>query len=163
MDQNNGLEARISKEETRTFLTIDLGEVPLLFTRISLHYRTSHMGKTIPTREDYLMNAQINHSIGTMETDLEMDLSTIRMGTGETMATFLVLHRLKRETSPKMISVANQVLSLPTLLSADLIIDLRLVLQKFPQNNDQTSSNVVRFTTTVETINELSDIYPLKY
>ena len=35
--------------------------------------------------------------------------------------------------------------------------------QKFPQNNNQTSSNVVRFTTTDDTINELSDLCPLNY
>ena len=35
--------------------------------------------------------------------------------------------------------------------------------QKFPQNNNQTSSNVVRFTTTDDTINELSDVCPLNY
>ena len=35
--------------------------------------------------------------------------------------------------------------------------------QKFPQNNNQTSSNVVRFTTTDDTINELSDFCPLFY
>ena len=33
--------------------------------------------------------------------------------------------------------------------------------QKFPQNNNQTSSNVVRFITTDDTINELSDLGPL--
>ena len=35
--------------------------------------------------------------------------------------------------------------------------------QKFPQNNSQTLSNVVRFTTTDDTINELSDLCPLNY
>ena len=35
--------------------------------------------------------------------------------------------------------------------------------QKFPQNNNQTSSDVVRFTTTDDTINELSDLCPLNY
>ena len=34
---------------------------------------------------------------------------------------------------------------------------------KFPQNNNQTPSNVVRFTTTDDTINELSDLCPLNY
>ena len=33
--------------------------------------------------------------------------------------------------------------------------------QKLPQNNNQTSSNVVRSTTTNETINELSHLCPL--
>ena len=35
MDQNNGLDAKNSKEQTRTTLTIDLREVRLLFTRTS--------------------------------------------------------------------------------------------------------------------------------
>ena len=34
MDQNNGLEARISKEETKTKLTIDLREIPPRATEI---------------------------------------------------------------------------------------------------------------------------------
>ena len=60
-----------------------------------------------------------------MEIDLEMDLSTTRMGTGETIEIFPVLHRLKRETSHKIIPIANQkVISLTTLLSAYLTIDL---------------------------------------
>ena len=33
--------------------------------------------------------------------------------------------------------------------------------QKFPQTNNQTSTNVVRFTTTVDCINELSELCPL--
>ena len=101
MDQNNGPEAKIFKERTRTFLTIDLREVPLLPTRISLQDRTSHMGITIRTMEDHMINAQITQSIETMETDLEMDLSAIRMGTSETMETFLFLNPLKGETSQK--------------------------------------------------------------
>ena len=35
--------------------------------------------------------------------------------------------------------------------------------QKVPQDNHQRSSNVVRFTTTDDTINELSDLCPLHY
>ena len=35
--------------------------------------------------------------------------------------------------------------------------------QKFPQNNNQASSDVVRFTTTDDTINEISDLCPLNY
>ena len=35
--------------------------------------------------------------------------------------------------------------------------------QKFPQNKNQTASNVVRFTTTGDTINEISDLRPLNY
>ena len=35
--------------------------------------------------------------------------------------------------------------------------------QKVPQNNNQTASNVVRFTTTDDTFNEISDLCPLNY
>ena len=35
--------------------------------------------------------------------------------------------------------------------------------QKFPQNNNHTASNVVRFTTTDDTINEISDLCSLNY
>ena len=35
--------------------------------------------------------------------------------------------------------------------------------QKFPQNNNQTASNLVRFTTTDDTIIEISDLCPLNY
>ena len=91
MDQNNGLEAQISKGETRILLTIDLGERLLLPTRIYLQDQTLHKGITIRLLEDRMINAKISHSTETMETDLETDLSTTRMGTGETMEIFLVL------------------------------------------------------------------------
>ena len=44
-----------------------------------------------------MINAQINHSTEAMEIDIELDNSTIRMGDGKTMATFLVLHQLRGE------------------------------------------------------------------
>ena len=126
------------------------------------------MGTTVQTTAGHMINAQISLSKETMETDLEMDLSTARMGTVETMEIFPVLHRLKGETSHKMCRIANQeVISLRTLLSADLTIDLQLVLRpmnkSFRKNKSQISSNVVRFTTTDDTINELSDFCPLNY
>ena len=82
MDQINGLEAKISKEETRTLPTIDLGEVHLMPTRLSLPGPTLHIGTTIRIMEDHKTNAQISHSKDVMDTDLEMDLSAIRMETG---------------------------------------------------------------------------------
>ena len=64
-----------------------------------------------------------------METDPELDLSTIRIETGETTGTLLVLHRPKVETSHKIIPTVNQeVINLSSLPSADLTTDLRLVL-----------------------------------
>ena len=135
MDQNNGQEAMTSKEETRTLPWIDLGEVPLMPTRVSLQDTTLHIGTTIRMIEDHMTNAQISHSIEAMETDPEMNLSTTRMGTGEQMETFLVHHRLKEETSHKMTPIASQeVINLTILHSIDLTIDLRLVLHPMNKN-----------------------------
>ena len=60
--------------------------------RISLRDQASHMGTTFRTMEDHLINAQISHSIEAMEIDLELNLSTIRKGTGETMKKIFVPH-----------------------------------------------------------------------
>ena len=134
MDRNNGLEVRISKEETTTIITTDL-EVPPIITRISLQDQTPHIGLIAQTMEDHLINAQISHSIETMEINLEMDLLTTRMGTGETTEIFLVPHRLKEETSHKITPIANQeVINLTILHSADLTIDLRLALRPMNKN-----------------------------
>ena len=149
-------------------LTIDLGELPLLPTRVSLQDQTLHMGITIRKMEDRMINAQSHHSTKTMKIDLETDLSTIRMGTGETMETFLVLHRLKGETIRKIVHTANQKSYQPN-NSAFRRSDSQPTTsytpyeQKFPQNNNQTASNVLRFTTTDENFNELSDLCPLNY
>ena len=59
-----------------------------------------------------------------------MDLSAIRIETGGTMETFLLLHRPQGETSHKTIPIVNQeVINLKTLRSADLTIDLRQALR----------------------------------
>ena len=80
--------------------------------------------------EDHMIAAQTHHSIEMMETDLEMDPLTTRMETGEKMGAFFVFRRLKGETSAKIFRIANQeVMDPTTLLSADLAIDLRLVLR----------------------------------
>ena len=74
-----------------------------------------------------------------MEIDLETDLSTTRMGTGETMEIFLVLRRLKEETFRKKTSIANEDLTnLITLRSADLTVELRLVLLPMNKNSRKT-------------------------
>ena len=126
MDQNNGLVVKISKEETRTTIMMELREFHPLLIRISLQDQTSHMGTKIRIMGDFVIIAQINRSIEAMGTSFEMDLSAIRTGTGETMEKFLVLYRLKRETSEKSIYTTNQeVINLTILLSAYLTIDIR--------------------------------------
>ena len=99
-------------------------------TRVPLHDPNFHIGTTIRMIEDHMTNAQISHLIEAMETDSEMNLSTIKMGTGGTMETFLVLHRLQGETSHKITPTAIQeVINLTILRSVDLTIPLRLVLR----------------------------------
>ena len=166
MAENNGPEAKIFKDETRTLAMIDSGEVHLITTKISLQDPTLHIETTVRTIDDHLINAQISHLIETMETDPDMNLSTTRMGTGGTMETFLVLHQIQEETSqnnsyrPPRNEQSNNLAfrrsdNRPT-------ANFTPYEQKYPQNN-QTSSNVVRFTTTDDTINELSDLCPLNY
>ena len=107
MDQNNGLEAKIFQDETRTLTMIDSGEVQLIATKIFLRDPTLQIEPTVRTIDDHLINAQISHLIETMETDPDMNLSTTRMGTGGTMGTFLVLHQIQEGISHKTIPIAH--------------------------------------------------------
>ena len=133
MDRNNGLGAKISRKGTRTTM---MGlEITPIITRTSLQDRNLHTRIISQIMGDHLINAQISHLIKTMEIDLGMVLSTTQMGTGETMEISLVLHRLKGENNRRIVQTANQEMIGPTtLLSADLTIDLRLVLR--PTNKD---------------------------
>ena len=135
MDRNNGLEVGISKEEITTIITVGLGEIPPIITRASLQDQTSNMGIIVQTTEDHMINARISNSTDMTEIDLGVVLSTTQMGTGETMEIFLVLHRLKGEIIRRIVQIANQEMIGPTtLLSADLTIDLRLVLRPTNKN-----------------------------
>ena len=135
MDQNNGREARIFKDETRTLAMKDSGEVHLIATKISLRDPTLHIETTVRTIDDHLVNAQISHLIETMETDPDMNLSTTRMGTGGTMGTFLVLHQIQEETSHKTIPIANQEMNNLTIShSAELTIVLQQTLHPMNRN-----------------------------
>ena len=135
MDHNNGLEVRIFKEETTTLITMGLGGIPPKITKISLQDQTSHMEIIAQTMRDPLSHAKTSHLIQTMETDLEMDLSITRMGTGDQMETFLVHHRFKEETSHRITpTVSQEVINLITLRFVDLTIDQRLVLHPMNKN-----------------------------
>ena len=86
-----------------------------------------------------MINEQISHSIEAIEIIVETDLPTIRMGTGETMEDFLVLHRLKGKTFHKIVHTASQeVINLTILPSEDLTVDLRLALRLTNKNFDKT-------------------------
>ena len=108
MDQNNGPEAKVFKDETRTLTMIDSGEVPLIATKISLQDPALHIEITVRTIDDHLINVQISHLIETMETDPDMNLSTTRVGTGGTMGSFVVLHQIQEQTSHKIIPIVHQ-------------------------------------------------------
>ena len=88
MDRSNGLEAKISKEEIRITIMMDLLEIFLHLIETSLQGPTSHMKTITRTMEGHMINTQISHSKDMMEIDLEMDLLTTRMGTGGTMEIF---------------------------------------------------------------------------
>ena len=106
-----------------------------------------------------------------MEIYPEMDLSTIRMGTGETMVSLYTdccspstqsrdysqngSYRQSGSEQPNN-SAFRRSDNRPT-------TDFTPYEHKFPQNNNQISSNLVRFITTDDTINELSDLCPLNY
>ena len=136
MDQNNGLEAKIFKDETRTLTMIDSGEVHLIATKIFLRDPTLQIEPTVRTIDDHSTNVQISHLIETMETDPDMNLSTTRMGTGGTMGTFLVLHQTQGETSHKTIPIANQEMNNLTIShSADLTLDLQQTLHLINRNS----------------------------
>ena len=135
MAQNSGLEAKISKEKIRITKMMDLQEIFLHPIETPLQGPTSHMKTLTRTIDNHTIIAQISHSIDMMKVDLEMDLSTTRMGTDETMETLLVPHRLKEETSNKMTPIANQeVINLKTLRSKDLTINQRLALRPMNKN-----------------------------
>ena len=130
MDQNNGLEAKISKEEIRITILMDLQGIFLHLIETPLQGPTSHMKTNTRTKEDHTINAQVSHSIDLTEINFEMNLLTTRMGTGETMEIFLVPHPFKEETSQEITPIANQeVINLTTLRSTDLTIDQRLALR----------------------------------
>ena len=130
MEQSNGLEAKISREEIRITVMMDLQEIFLHLIGISFQGLTSPMRIITPTTEYHIINAQTSHSIEIMEIDLQMNLSTIRSGTGEPTEISLAHQRLTEETSHKITLIAKQeVISLTTLSSADLTVYLRLVLR----------------------------------
>ena len=84
MNQNIGLETRISTEEVRSneefrsILSMVSGEIPPIL--VTNFFQDQ---KTIRTTVDHVINAQINHSKKTIAIHLQMDFSVIRMESGE--------------------------------------------------------------------------------
>ena len=74
MDQSNGLEAKISKEEIRITILMDLQEIFPHPIEISLQGPASHMRTITRTTECHMINAQTIHSLEITEIDQEMSL-----------------------------------------------------------------------------------------
>ena len=62
MDQSNGLKAKLSREEIRITLMLDLQDILQHLIEISLQGPTSHMRTITRTTEDRMINAKISHS-----------------------------------------------------------------------------------------------------
>ena len=148
MDQSKGLEAKISKEEIRITILMDLQEVFQHLLETSLQGPTSHMRTITQTTEDLMINAQINHSIDMMEIDLEMDLLTTRMRTIKNNRNFSRSPSTQRRDFSQNNSYRQPKSSQPD-NSTFRRCDNRSTTgftpyeHKFPQSNNQTSSNVV--------------------
>ena len=168
MDQNNGLGAKIFKEETRTLAMIDSGEAPLIAAKISLQDPILHIETTVRKTDDHLINVQISHLIETMETDPQHESFNNQNGNWRNNGNFS-----RSPSNPRRDFSQNNSYRPPRNEQSNNLAFRRSdnrptanftsYEQKFPQNNNQTSSNVVRFTTTDDTINELSDFCPLNY
>ena len=156
------------KKEIRTTLTMDFGEKPLLLIRISLRDQTSHMGTTIRTREHHMINAQINHSTEAMDIDLQMKFFNNQKKNWRNIGNFsrspvtetrkfsqIIYNSEQRSDQPKHYALRKSDNRFTTGFTP--------CEQEFPQNINQTSSDVVRLTTTDNAINELSDLCPLNY
>ena len=61
MDQSSGLEDKISREEIRIRVMMDLQEIFQHLIECSLQGPTSHMRTITRTTEDHMINAQISH------------------------------------------------------------------------------------------------------
>ena len=168
VDRNNGLEARISREETTIVITTGLGEIPPnnyqnSSPRPNIAYGNNRPdnGRSFDQRpnrssnrndgnrsgkwsfnnsnEDWLNNGNFFRSRLTQRRDFSQKNS----------------YRQPRSDQPNNFTFRRSDNRPSTgFTSYD---------QKFPQNNNQTSSNVVRLTTTDDTINELSGLCPLNY
>ena len=168
MDQNNELEAKISKGETRILLTIDLGEHLLLPTRIYLPRPDSAYGNNNPNngrpydqRQNQSFNrndgnrprnGSFNNSIGNWRNHGNFSRSPSTLRGDFSQNNFYRQPRTDQPNNSAFLRPDNRTTTSFTPSE-----------QKFPQNNNQTASNVVRFTTTDDTINEISDLCPLNY
>ena len=164
MDRNSGLEAKISREETRTILMNDLGEIPpttyqsfsprpkFAYGNDSPDNRRSYDQQFNRNDENRSRNGSFNNSNGNWRNNGKFSRSPSTQ---------------RREYSQKSsyCQPGSDQPNNPAFRRSDNRPTTRFTPyeQKFPQDNNQTASNVVLFTTTGDTIEEISDFCPLNY
>ena len=168
MDQNDGPEAKISKEETRTLLATDLRELPPpayqnFSPRPNFAYGNSHPnnGKSYDERP----NQSFHRNDGNRSRNGSFN---IQNGNWRKNGNPSCSPSTQRRDFSQNISYGQSRSDQPndsTFRRFDNgpTTGFTPYEQKFPQNKNQTPSNEVRFTTTEDTINELSDLCPLNY
>ena len=168
MDQKNGLEAKISKEENRTTLTKDLREIPGFFQRkfsprpnFANGNNHPNNGRSYDQRQKQSFhrndrsrsrNAFFNNQNGKWRNNGNFSRCPPTPNRNFSQNNS---YRQPKTGQPNN-SAFRRSDNGPT-------IDFTPYEQKFPQDINQTSSNVVRLTTTDDTINEISDLCPLNY
>ena len=115
-----------------------------------------------------MIKARINHAIETVDIGLEIDFSTIPIEARETLKIFLALPQLNREIFHGKTHTANRkMIRLTFLVPADLKNNRRLVSDftsiNLHKNKNHWSSNVVRFTTTDDSLKEMSYPFQLNF
>ena len=166
MDQNNGLEAKISKEKTKTLPMIDSREVPLMTQNFSPRPNFAYRNNGSNDRRSF--DQRPNQSFNRTDVNRSRHESFNKQnGNWRNNGNFSRSPSNPRRDfsqnnyrQPRLDQPNNFAFRRPDNRPTTNFTPYE---QKFPQNNNQTSPNVVRFTTSAAAINELSDLCPLNY
>ena len=135
LDQDNGLEAKIFRDESRSTLTLNLWEIPQQLNRTSLSDQTQHTGTTIRISEDHgdqRPNQSYNKNDGNRSWN-EID---------NILEKSLFLNRPNGEISHRTIHTANHEVISWTFLLAEITNNLRVVWPLTNKNSHQPKTRV---------------------
>ena len=166
LDQNNGLEPKVSKEENKNFTNDRFRRnSPTTYQNFSSrpHFTYGNNNPNIGRSYHQRSNQSLNRSDGHRSRDESFNDQNGNWRNSRSFSRSPSTQ--KREVSlndsyrqPRSDQPNNFAFRRPDKRSMSGITDYE---QKLPQNNNQASSEVARFTTTDDTINELSDRCPL--
>ena len=167
MDQNNGTRGQDFQRRNQNFLTIGLGEhlycLPEFLSRPNSAYGNNN--PNIGRSYDQRQNQSFNRNDGNRSRN---GLFNKPNGNWRNNGNFSRSPSIQRRDYSQNSSNGQSRSDWPN-NSAFRRSDNRPTTsftsyeQNFPQNNNRTASNVVRFTTTDDTIIEISDLCPLNY